>query len=204
MLSDKPFSPAPVTIPGIFLVILFSAFLFSCSSTQEPAEEGTQVAETDVLEDPYFHDQPPLQSGELFRVLIDDSGYYFVQLKGEKKIQRREDPHGDEEEHTMLNQFGSKYNFQDWEFDGLLKIRLNATSGDIEHVEYVTGEIPKTWQVSRLFQEDITRHRFDFPGNLVNPRSFLIRYKWRIKREEGLSDEDAKKRAMEFLRSELR
>ena len=196
-------NPPRLSFQNILYIFLFvgAGILQSCSST--PTQETAEESET-VQTDPYFQGQPPVESGELYRILINDDGYHYQQLGKENLISRKPDEAGDEEAHSMLMNFGKKYNFKDWEFEGLLSVRLNATSGDIEHIEYVPGNNPKSWQVSRLFQEDISRFHFEFSGDFVNPRNFLVRYRWNISREAGLSDEEAKKRALEFLKSQVR
>ena len=197
-----------------FPMLLFLSSCLSVPQTQTgtvaSVSEGTSLTEETledevpeaIEEDEFFTAEP--EEREAFRILITRDEYRVVQVAYEEFLVRKEDLGGDEEQHRMFLLAHDKYDFNDWVFDGTLELRLNPHSGETEHVQYVPGQNPKTWQASVLFQEDVSRFQFDFPGNRVEVRDFLVRYQWRIQRREGMTDEEARIRAVEFLQSQLR
>ncbi len=188
-------------LPGALLVALSlaSCKTYAVTTVTTGTEEGEQK---ELSKDPFFQQEPV--EGELFRVLITTDSYLVGQVEGGDTILRKPDEVGDREQLEEFQKVNQIYDFKDWTFNGLLKVRLNPQSGSIEHIEYVPGENPRTWQASKYFQDDLSRFRFTFPGDEVNPTEFLVRYQWRIPRRPGLTDEEARVRALEFLRGQVR
>ncbi len=212
--------------PSTLLILIVTILLSSCQTagrkdSSESSTGGADSAETiesdstvgvseqpDEQEDPYFTELPTVK-GEVLRILITGDSYLVKQVSENEKINRRNDPAGDREQLGFFREFAGKYNFKDWQFDGMIKVRVNPETRFIEHIEYVPGQSPRTWQVSQYFQEDVSRFRFDYPGveeDSLNfsPQEFIVRYRWTIKKEEGLSPEEAKSRAIEFLKNNVR
>lgn len=188
---------ASLFFPGMFLLSGVS-----CSTTENTGAsvtEGSEVTLSDILEDPYFQKKPG--SGEYFRVLITPDYYIARQVSGETAILREEDPTGDQEQLKQFNEVGKELNFKDWTFQGLIRVGLDQDHGNVNHIEYVPGQSPRTWQVSRMLQEDVSRYMFEeaVKGRKL-PGRFLIRYEWRIPAEEGLSKEEAITRARAYIR----
>jgi hypothetical protein len=151
-------------------------------------------------DDPFFKEPNP--AGETFRVLILNDSYTVRQMSGDTDLVKKQDDSGDKEQLNTFQELAARYDFKDWDFQGLLSVRLHPHRGEIEHIEYVLGQNPKTWQASKLFQEDVSRFQFQFPKGQVTLRDFRVRYRWKIQRRPGLTDEEARKRALEFLKAE--
>ncbi|HNJ05994.1 MAG TPA: hypothetical protein PLB73_17165, partial [Leptospiraceae bacterium] len=134
----------------------------------------------------------------ILQVLI--CGYDF--FLPDTDLVKKQDDSGDKEQLNTFQELAARYDFKDWDFQGLLSLRLHPHRGEIEHIEYVLGQNPKTWQASKLFQEDVSRFQFQFPKGQVTLRDFRVRYRWKIQRRPGLTDEEARKRALEFLKAE--
>ena len=172
--------------------------LAACKGSQiqdRPAPTTPQAQE-----DGFFKETSSMN--EAYRILILGDTYTMRQMKGAEDLKRKEDPSGDSEQLDRFKELAARYDFKDWEFNGVLMVRLHPHRGEIEHIEFVPGQNPKTWQASKLFQEDLSRFGFQFPKGLVTMREFHVRYRWKIKRRAGLSDEEARVRAIEFLKAE--
>jgi hypothetical protein len=206
---------------GIAGLMIVSILLWSCGTSRSIVsyEEPAGISERpEEKEDPYFTELEPM-SGEVFRVLITEDSYLVRQMSEFEHIRRVEDMAGDEEQLEHFREFSKNYNFKDWELTGVLNIKINPETKDVEHIDYVPGQSPKTWQASKYFQEDISRLRLEYLKNgeegiqvveegneefIPSPLEFKVRYRWVIKREDGLSDEEAKARAIQFLRNQVR
>jgi len=177
--------------------------LAAAAGCASPASVQNNVAPTNpqAQEDPFLKD-PAGPMNETYRILILGDSYTVRQIKGAEDLKRKEDPSGDAEQLDRFKELAARYDFKDWEFNGVLMVRLHPHRGEIEHIEFVPGQNPKTWQASKLFQEDLSRFAFTFPKGLVTLREFHVRYRWKIKRRAGLSDEEARTRAIEFLKAE--
>ena len=185
--------------------IISSILLFSfiaCAGGSVKEESSVQEVD-DIFENDPFFTAPP-RSGEYFRVLITEDGYYFKNIGDAARIDRKPDPAGDKEQFKIFKKYNDDYDFKDWTLTAVMKARLNPHRGELEHIEYLPGSNPKTWQSGKLFQEDLSRFTFEFPRNEILVYEFLVSYEWRIKAKAGLSEEEARKRAMEFLKTQLR
>ncbi len=182
-------------------MLSFSMMLCKSAGNQHTIETG-QTEVVQPADDPFF--TAPSTDGELFRVLITTNNYQIKQMTSETLIQRKPDPAGDRDQLEQFTKLHDRYAFRDWSLAGMLKIRLNPNTGEIEHIEFAIGHNPKSWQAGRMFQDDVSRFSFLYPQKVVQTHDFLIKYEWRIKRPEGMTDEQAKTRATEFLRSEVR
>lgn len=179
-------------------LLLSLAALAACKGSQVQDRPGPTTPQSQ--EDGFFKETSHMN--EAYRILILGDTYTVRQLKGAEDLKRKEDPSGDSEQLDRFKELAARYDFKDWEFNGVLMVRLHPHRGEIEHIEFVPGQNPKTWQASKLFQEDLSRFAFQFPKGLVTMREFHVRYRWKIKRRPGLSDEEARVRAIEFLKAE--
>ncbi len=155
----------------------------------------------DEKDDAYFKAEPA--GPEVFRVLITRENYSVRQVGSKDVIKRKPDPNGDKEQLGNYSTFNDKYDFKDWTLRGVLSVRINPHNGEIEHAEYVAGKNPRSWQATRFFQEDLSRFNFSFPKNAVLTREFWVTFEWRIKKRPGMSDAEAKQRAVDFLKQQL-
>jgi len=177
--------------------------ILGCGSTQKTTTTDNNSKTTQTVspsDDPFFKETST--QSEVFRVLIVNNTYIVRQMSGDTDLIKKVDASGDKEQLTRFQELGERYDFKDWEFNGVLSVRLHPHRGEIEHIEFVPGLNPKTWQASKLFQEDVSRFAFQFPKGQITLRDFRVRYRWKIPRRPGLTDEEAKKRALEFLKSE--
>jgi len=169
--------------------------------TQTTPKTEDQKKEQESLDrDPFLTAKP--EPGEVFRVLITKDGYYVKQVAFEEGIRRKVDATGDDEQLQQFQKFNEKYDFRDFSITGTLRVRLNPVTGDIEKIDFEQN--PVTWQAGQMFQDDVSRFSFEFPQKVVQPTNMRVRYEWRIKRRAGLSDDEAKRRALEFLKSQVR
>lgn len=171
---------------------------------KQPGEAGfrsDQPEYPDEKDDAYFKAEPA--GPEVFRVLITRDNYSVRQISSKDVIKRKPDPNGDKEQLNNYAQFNDKYDFKDWTLKGVLSVRINPHNGEIEHAEYVAGKNPRSWQATRFFQEDLSRFNFSFPKNAVLTREFWVSFEWRIKKRPGMSDAEAKQRAVDFLKQQL-
>ncbi|MCR9144270.1 MAG: hypothetical protein NXI24_18635 [bacterium] len=170
------------------------------SSDGEFQEDQPQYPETG--DDPFFFSETPRQVS--FRVLITRGNYQVRQVNFKSGIARREDPVGDREQMEFFTEQLREIDFVDMELTGRIQIRLSPLSGQIEHIAYVNGETPRTWQASKYFQDDVSRFRFYAPSGGLPTRRFEVQYLWRIDKRTGISDEENRKRAVEWLKKQTR
>jgi len=171
---------------------------------EEPEKFVENQPEFPEPEDDAYFREPEAESGEVFRVLITKGNYQVRQVGSRDYLRRKRDPNGDRAQVEIFRKFSDRYNFADLVFKGMLRVRLNPHNGEIEMIRFIPGKTPQAAQAARLFKNDLSRFAFSFPKNAVVVREFRVRFEWRIKRQEGLTDEEAKKRLLEFLKKQLR
>ncbi len=169
-------------------------------STGEFREDQPEYPESG--DDAFFFSEGPGQIA--FRVLITRGNYQVRQINSRAGISRREDPLGDREQMQFFTTQLQEIDFVNMELTGRIQIRLSPLSGQIEHIAYVNGETPKTWQASKYFQDDVSRFRFYAPSGGLPTRRFEVQYLWRIDKRAGLSDEENRRRAVEWLKKQTR
>ncbi len=163
-------------------------------------DQPRSVVETD---DPYFLEKEILP-GEVFRVLITRNNYQIRQLSFLENIEKIKDISGDKEQLKLYNRFYDQINFKDWEFEGVLSVKLNPQTSNIEKIKYYENYIPKIKQALELFIQDISRYKFKYLKENTYPDEFLIRVLWRIRKDPDLTEELAKERAIEYLKKYLK
>lgn len=193
-------------------MFLFAAIVLpvlQCSSFQNQSQNGQTTSDENLIfpvesDDPFFHQ--PIEEDEVFRVLISkELGYQVRQVGAEKTIRRKVDQAADKEYLQMYLDYEEKINFKDMKHNAMLRVRLNPQLGKLENIDYPRGsDLPKAYQAAIFFKDDVARMKFTFPQGVVEPRSFYIRFEWRIKKEEGLTEEEAREKVIEFLKSEKR
>ena len=199
-------------VVGLAVLVLITG---ACKSGgTEPVETGTtettpttefredQPQYPEPGDDPYFLAE--VKNGVEFRVLITRGNYQVRQVSNRAGIARREDPLGDREQMQFFTEQLEEIDFVNMELKGRIEVRLSPLSGQIEHIAYVNGETPKTWQASKYFQDDVSRFRFYGPSGGAPARRFEVQYLWRIDKRAGLSDEENRRRAVEWLKKETR
>jgi len=183
-------------------ILLLVLLMLQCASasrigtTYDPDQPLYPVANDDA----FFRFKPAKE--EVYRVLISRENYQVRQVAEKDGIKKRRDVEGDQAAMEVFSKFHDRYAFKDWIMTATLRVRLNPQTGNLENLEFVSTENPTTWQFGKLVQNDFARYRFDHPGQ-VKTRNFRVRYELRIKRSAGMTDEEARERALEFLRGEL-
>lgn len=177
------------------------------SSKDDEIDKTTGFIDNQPLEpvesdDIYF--RRPAVPGELYRVLITGTNYSVRQYGLTSSITRPSDSRGDQEQLKSYQEVHEQIDFKDWDIQGVLDVKLNPHTGQIEQLQYVPNETPNTWQAAKLFQEDLTRYRFKFPQGTITPVKFQVHFRWIINRQPGLNDKEARERAIEFLRTQTR
>ena len=152
-------------------------------------------------DDPFFT-LPPEYPNELFRVLIAGGNYQVRQIDGMDVIKRRADISGDKYKAEFFAEYSERYDFMNWNFRGTLKVQLDPENGSIKFVGFRPGKTPNTWQASYFFKEDLARFVFEFLDGVILEPEFYVTYEWRIEKRSGLSDSEARTRAIEFLKSQ--
>ncbi len=171
----------------------------SLESTLDQEEQPIYPVETD---DPYFF-KDALEE-EAFRVLITKDQYQIRQISFVNDIEKIKDIEGDRVQLKYYNEYYEQMNFKDWEFEGIVKVRLNPQTANIEKIHYYGNYIPRVKQALELFLQDVSRYKFRYLTEKMNPDSFLIRILWRIEKDPNLTEEEAKQRAIEFLKKRIK
>lgn len=153
-------------------------------------------------DDPYFFE--PSFPGTAFKILITRDTYQIRQMAHDRLFKRKRDVEGDRGQVEFFQEEHDRVDFMTMNLEGVIQIRLNPLSGSIEHISYIPGRTPRTWQASKFFQDDVSRFRFEFLQNAISPREFKVQYQWRITRRPGLSEEEQRRRAIEYLNTQTR
>ncbi len=187
-------------------VLLTGGGLLVCGGKPEVVKESVFSSEQPLFpergDDPFFFQK--VQDDEVFRVLVTKTNYQVRQVAAKDLIRRPLDPEKDLEKLKEFQGFQERYNFADQTLSAMLSVRLNPHSGKIQNLEFVPTHNPQSWQVGRLMQHDLKRYQFRFPTGQVKLHSFRIQFMFRISRDPGLSEAEARRKAVEFLQSERR
>ncbi|MCB1165504.1 MAG: hypothetical protein KDK37_06635 [Leptospiraceae bacterium] len=179
--------------------ILYFICLLALSASACHLFTTTTQAPT-AQDDPFFQEKPV--EDEVFRILITEDEYILRQVSANDLIYAKPDPKAQELSHKLFKEYNQKWNFMDSNHEGLLRVKLNPQTGLIENVDYEGGKSPRAWQASIMFRDDLLRYKFGFKAGIVQPREFKVRYQWRINRDPSLSPEEAKRKAMEFIKEQ--
>ena len=193
--------PRSVVLTGL----VASLVLLSCGTSSAVKTAGynpEQPLYPTAGDDPFFFKK--VQDDEVFRVLVSKDNYQVRQVSAKKLIRRPLDPDQDKVVLEGFYDFHERYNFTDQVLTATLSVRLNPHSGKIQNLEFVPTENPQSWQVGRLMQHDLKRYKFRFPTGQVQMPTFRIRYMFRITRDPNLTEEEARRKAVEFISSERR
>ncbi len=201
-----------------YLIILCIFIIYGCTTPskiidKESSQEVSQVdnnisidlSKTETIENiekkfkDYFSDN---SQNDFFKILITKDNYYIKQTRFEDFIQRIEDTEGDAEQLKIYNQLYEKINFIDYDICSLIKVKINPQNGNIESIDYHPNYFPKTKKAMKLFMDDIARYKF----KIIKPDAFLnevyISIRWIIEKNPDLSPEAAKRKAIEYIKSE--
>lgn len=181
-----------------FLIAISLGPLAHCQLFQPRPDDQADTSALDA--DPFFQQKPA--EDEVFRILITEDHYVIRQIAADNYIYAKEAPLEQRENHKLFQEYDSKWDFMDFTHQGLLRVKLNPQTGMIENVDYEGGESPRAWQASIMFRDDLMRYQFGFKAGNVQPREFMVRYEWRIKKDPNLTPEEAKRKAMEFLKDQ--
>lgn len=208
-----------------YIILIFTKIiiilLLSCSSKNlKDHEDQNQVIPTTDSNDikkGFQEDQPvyPVDtddpfffkdglSSEAFRVLITRDNYQIRQISYQEDIEILKDIEGDKVQLKYYNEYYELMSFKDWEFEGILQLRLNPQTANIEKIHYHSNYIPRTKQALELFLQDVSRYKFRYLTEKMNPDTFLIRILWRIEKDPNLTEEEAKQRAIELLKKRIK
>jgi len=203
------------------IFIFFVLIVLSCKtstitvSTEQMPQENLNIQFEDIFQeeqpkyptendDPFFLNQDKKIPNEAFRVLITKNNYSVRQIQFETNLERVKDINGDREQLNYYKQIYDQINFKDWEFEGILTVYLNPQTSNIEKIQYYSGYIPKMKQAVELFIQDISRYKFKYLTDATYPKEFNVRILWRIEKEPDLTEEQAKERAIEYLKKYVR
>lgn len=153
-------------------------------------------------DDPFFFKEALEE--EAFRVLITKDSYQIRQISFLSEIEKIKDLQGDEIQLKYYREYYEMMNFKDWEFEGVMKIRLNPQTANIEKIHYYQNYIPRVKQALELFLQDVSRYKFRYLTDKMTPDTFLIRVLWRIEKDPNITEEEAKYRAIEFLKTRIK
>ncbi len=196
-------------------IILF--FLLTCSSNNLKSNQIQNESEVNNkkkisleeqpiypvdIDDPYFFKEGLTE--EAFRVLITKDKYQIRQISYTEDIEKIQDVEGDKVQLKYYNEFHELMNFKDWEFEGILQLRLNPQTANIEKIHYYANYIPRTKQALELFLQDVSRYKFRYLTDKMYPDTFLIRVLWRIEKDPTITEEEAKQRAIELLKKRIK
>ncbi|MFN3604013.1 MAG: hypothetical protein ACK4UJ_04815 [Leptonema sp. (in: bacteria)] len=181
------------------------------TDVQDPIIEKTSKSEMDVFiesqpkypvetDDSFFLNTTNILDLEVFRVLITKHNYQVRQINYKENIERIEDVAGDKEQLKIYEEIYNQIDFKDWVFEGVIRVKINPQTNKIENLKYESVYIPKTQQAAKLFMEDISRYKFRFLKSISTPNTFLIRMQWRIQKNTEITEEQAKERAIEYLK----
>ncbi len=207
-------------IQHTLIFISFIVIVLSCKtstntvSTEQMPPENLNIQFEDVFQedqpkyptendDPYFLNQDKIPN-EAFRVLITKNNYSVRQIQFETNLERVKDINGDKEQLNYYKQIYDQINFKDWEFEGIITVYLNPQTSNIEKIQYYSGYIPKMKQAVELFIQDISRYKFKYLTDASYPKEFNVRVLWRIKKDPNLTEDQAKERAIEYLKRYVR
>lgn len=193
-----PFSALPIALALLVAGAGCGAGDVRKSSTYDPKQPLYPVKS----DDPFFHKKTDVD--EIFRVLVSRDDYQVRQVAAKKLIRRSRDPEEDLERLADFRELHDRYNFADQTLTAMLSVRLNPHSGKIQNIEFIPTHNPQSWQVGRLMQHDLSRYQFSFPTGQVKLHTFRIRFLFRITRDPTLTDEEARRKAVELLQSERR
>jgi hypothetical protein len=129
---------------------------------------------------------------ELFRVFLSSDNYAISQMKHIGSIERVADPVGDR---YMRNAVRS-IDMIDETREGTLSIILFPDSGKVMKVR--PKKSTYIMEIDKIITEDMQRWIFSFPGNVVDPTKFDIRY--RVKLVKRQSDEEIMREVRESMR----
>ena len=211
-------------IQHTLIFIFFIVIVLSCKtstntvsntvSTEQKPQENLNLQFEDVFQedqpkyptendDPFFLDQDKIPN-EAFRVLITKNNYSVRQIQFETNIERVNDINGDKEQLNYYRQIYDQINFKDWEFEGIITVYLNPQTSNIEKIQYYSRYIPKMKQAVELFIQDISRYKFKYLTDVPYPKEFNVRVLWRIKKDPNLTEDQAKERAIQYLKKYVR
>ena len=169
------------------LSLLFICNILSCVSLEEKKAKK------------FFEEE--ISDNETFRIFISKDIYAVKQIKNEDKIKRIPDKNGDLEKKVFFSKEHNKINFKNIELKGVVRIELNS-SGEPVNIGYANSKMPRTWQASKHFVQDIARFRFTFPTKGKAIYQFNVSYFWSVTAPFSISDSARKKRAIQYLRSQ--
>ncbi len=168
-----------------------SLYAFACLSVPEGKETS-------------FFSQEIKRNTELFRVFIARELYLVKQMQAHNNIARTPDENGDKEKQGFFTKEHDKINFRNYFLEGTLLVTLHPVSAKIINIQYEKGAMPRTWQASKHFVQDLARFRFRFLNEKRQPSQFHVEYMWQIEAESSISEASRKKKAIQYLRSQRR
>ncbi|MCS7206187.1 MAG: hypothetical protein NZ853_10865 [Leptospiraceae bacterium] len=195
----------------IGIIIFFNVSIY-CKTTQKDetsleiaSKIETETSKSEIFEHPYFLDLSNKLKEEAIRVLIMNDKYTYKQIGYIEEFEVIPDPVGDQEQLKKYREYDQLLNFKDWNFEGVLKVKLNPHSGSIEKLHYHPNFIPKMKQALQLFMDDASRYRFRYLNDEKKQiDEFYIRMQWIIQKDPNLTEEQSKQKAIEYIKRSLK
>jgi len=164
-------------------ILMFISLSLSCAGIQEK-ELKVDPNEEFLKKDP--------AAEEVFRVLISSDRYAVSQMRNYDTIRRVPDPGGD----RFISSEVGKYDKINEAREATVKICLYPDCGRLIKVRPI--ELTYLVEIDNLIIEDIQRWTFSFPGRVITPSSFDIKY--RVVLQKKQTDEEIMREVREDLR----
>ncbi len=168
---------------SLITLLMIISLSFSCAHVQE------KELQVDPNED-FLKEDPAAE--EVFRVLISSDRYVVSQMRNGDTIRRVPDPGGDK----FISSEVGKYDKINEAREGTLKIWLYPDSGRLMKVRPI--DLTYLVEIDNLIIEDIQRWTFSFPGRVITPSSFDVKY--RVVLQKKQTDEEIMREVREDLR----
>lgn len=99
-----------------------------------------------------------------------------VRCQGDTDLVKKQDDSGDKEQLNTFQELAARYDFKDWDFQGLLSVRLHPHRGEIEHIEYVPERIQRPGRRPNSSRKTCP----DFSSNFQKGRSHFVIFAFAI------------------------
>ena len=169
------------------VVLLAFVMILSCAGSQKniTSIDGLSADDKEFLNE-------NSDAEEIFRVFLSSDRYIISQMKNRGEIDRVVDSQGDR---YMCNEVRA-IDMIDETREGVVTILLFPDSGKVMKVR--PKKSTYIMEIDKIITEDMQRWSFSFPGNIVEPTKFDIRY--RVKLRKRQSDEDIMREVRENMR----
>lgn len=188
-----------VKIVSIIIAISIGLVFSSCVSTQniysmrgldDKDKKFLRVELNENMENMENEDEQ--KPGVVFKVFLTSRKYIVVQTKYHNSIKQIVETDGDK---YMCGEI-RRLNKIDDVFEGTVSIFLFPDSGKVMKIR--PKKSTYLLEIDKIITEDVQRWKFDFPGKVIKPTNFDIKYRVILKKEQ--SDDQIMKEVQDKLR----